>query len=143
MLLEVPVQIITGHRFDPLNPINTAISSKSRKRSADIISDDLRIRAHPTPRMMMTQERTLSPELEALPCFDPWQGPKTIGEWFVLRRDNKEARCEIRTHPSGWELRLTGVLQDGFELTQICRSKREVHDTSEAWKAKLVVKGWQ
>jgi hypothetical protein len=92
---------------------------------------------------MMTGDHTSPTELDVLPRFDPWRGPEAIGNWFVLKRDDKEARCEIRTHPSGWELRLTGVLQDGFELTQICRSKREVFDTGDAWKAKLVVKGWQ
>jgi hypothetical protein len=92
---------------------------------------------------MMNVDRTSPTELDVLARFDPWSGPQAIGNLFVLKRDDKEARCEIRTHPSGWELRLTGVLQDGFELTQVCRSKREVFDTGEAWKAKLVVKGWE
>jgi hypothetical protein len=78
---------------------------------------------------MMTGDHTSPTELDVLPRFDPWRGPEAIGNWFVLKRDDKEARCEIRTHPSGWELRLTGVLQDGFELTQICRSKREEGET--------------
>lgn len=92
---------------------------------------------------MMTEDRPSPTELDVLPRFDPWRGPEAIGNWFVMKLDGREARCEIRTHPSGWELRLTGVLQDGFELTQICRSKREVFDTGDAWKAKLVVKGWE
>ena len=75
--------------------------------------------------------------------FDAWTGVEVVGDWFVLRRDEQLARCAIRTHPSGWELRLSGVLQDGFDLTQVCRTQREVFDTGAAWRAKLAVRGWR
>lgn len=80
--------------------------------------------------------------VDGLKRYDPWVGNEVIGDCFVLRRDDRMARCEIRTHPSGWELRLAGVLQDGFDLTQVCRTQREVVDTADKWKAKMHTKGW-
>jgi hypothetical protein len=29
--------------------------------------------------------------------YDAWRGIETIGDWFVLRRGDRTARCEIRT----------------------------------------------
>jgi CheY-like chemotaxis protein len=85
----------------------------------------------------------LVPDVDVLKRYDAWRGVEVIGDWFVLERDDRQARCEVRTHPLGWELRLSGVLQDGFDLTQVCRTRREVFDTGDSWKAKLLLKGWQ
>ena len=51
----------------------------------------------------------------ALARYDAWRGVEVIGDWFILRRGDRQARCEIRTHPLGWELRLIGGARDGFE----------------------------
>ena len=81
-------------------------------------------------------------EVDGLKRYDPWVGSEMIGDCFVLKRDDRQARCEVRTHPSGWELRLAGVLQDGFDLTQVCRTQREVFETADKWKAKMHTRGW-
>lgn len=80
--------------------------------------------------------------IDTLTRYDAWRGVEPIGDWFVLTRDGRQARCEIRTHPLGWELRLIGAARDGFEPTHVCRTEREVFDTGDEWKAKMVEKGW-
>lgn len=82
------------------------------------------------------------PGVEILKRYDPWRGIEVMGDWFVLRRDDHRVRCEIRTHPLGWELRLSGVLQDGVDLTQVCRTPAEVFHTADKWKARCLAKGW-
>jgi len=88
-------------------------------------------------------KRPIQAQKQTVPQYDAWRGAQTLGDLFVLYRNGRSARCELRTHPFGWELRLTGAARDGFDLTQVCRTEGEVLETSDQWKAKLIVKGWQ
>lgn len=81
--------------------------------------------------------------IETLTRYNDFHGSEIIGDWFVLIRNGRTARCQIRTHPLGWELRLIGAAKDGFELTQVCRTEREVFDLGDEWKAKMGLKGWR
>jgi hypothetical protein len=75
----------------------------------------------------MTDETRLREKADCtLTRYDAWRGSEVIGDWFVLTRGDRIARCQIRTHPLGWELRLIGAAKDGFELTQVCRTERDV-----------------
>lgn len=65
--------------------------------------------------------------------------PATLGELFALNRNDANARCVLRTHEFGWELRLqVGELL----LSHICRSQDEVRMTGQQWKTGLVENGW-
>lgn len=80
--------------------------------------------------------------IETLTRYDAWRGIETIGDWFTMARNGRTARCQISTHPLGWELRLIGATTDGFELTQVCRTEQEVFDLGDEWKGKMFAKGW-
>lgn len=71
-----------------------------------------------------------------LQIYDQRNGRQVIGNWFDLTRGSQKARCELSTHPQGWELRL--ILRDGNdggETSRICHSEAEVFETGDAWRA--------
>jgi hypothetical protein len=49
-------------------------------------------------------------------------------------------RCALSTHRLGWELRLTAG--SNFLRSQVCKTQTDVFETSAAWKAEAVSKGW-
>jgi hypothetical protein len=74
-----------------------------------------------------------------------WNGePYTVGELFRVHKpsggEQIEATYLLQTHQLGWELRLE--IAGSLYRSQVCRSQDEVLDTSEAWKAAMVEKGW-
>jgi hypothetical protein len=72
---------------------------------------------------------------------EDWYGaPIELGNAWILRKDNKVARCLLVTHPLGWELRLitTDLLR-----SQVCRSSEEILNTHEQWKTAMIEKGWR
>jgi hypothetical protein len=74
---------------------------------------------------------------------DDWDGRlRQLGDWFVLAKGKRRARCAIQTHPLGWELRL--LVEPGDELLQseVCRTQEKVFATGDAWKEALLSKGW-
>lgn len=81
--------------------------------------------------------------ISTLARYDAWRCVQVIGDWFVLTRNGSQARCEIRTHPLGWELRLIGAAGDGFETTQVCKTEQETFDTADRWKAAMLDKDWE
>lgn len=73
-----------------------------------------------------------------------WHGsPVHLGELFMMRKNNVEARCILRSHQLGWELCLQIGLARDFPQTQVCRSQDEVIDTTAQWKAAMIVKSWR
>ena len=75
-----------------------------------------------------------------------WNGhPVQLGYAFRLhrRRGDREleAVCSLQSHVFGWELVLTvnGLLS----RSQVCRSRDEVLDVSDDWRAAMVSAGWQ
>ena len=75
-----------------------------------------------------------------------WNGhPVPLGSAFRLhrRRGDRvlEAICTPQSHVFGWELVLTvnGLLS----RSGACRSRDEVLDVSEDWRAAMVSAGWQ
>ena len=83
-----------------------------------------------------------SPAVDVLQRFD-WHGsPVHLGELFMVRKNNVEARCVLRSHQFGWELCLQVVLNRDFLLTKVCRSQDDVLTTGEQWKAAMIEKGW-
>jgi hypothetical protein len=73
-----------------------------------------------------------------------WYGsPIELGELFILTKDRRTARCNLRSHQFGWELRRFIGSQDDVVQTQVCRSQEEVLTTGEQWKAAMIEKGWQ
>src|SRR6478735_1451138 len=75
--------------------------------------------------------------LEVLQRSD-WDGePKNLGDMFRLHKQKcgqqLEAACRLVTHALGWELRLE--VAGSLQMSQVCRVRDEVLDTSERWKA--------
>jgi hypothetical protein len=51
-----------------------------------------------------------------------WYGsPVHLGELFMVRKNNVEARCVVRSHRLGWELYLQVGLNRDFTQTKVCR----------------------
>ena len=78
--------------------------------------------------------------MNTTPQRENWNGhPVDCGDAWVLRKDDKTARCSLVTHQLGWELRLitTGLLR-----SQLCRSTEEVLRTQEIWRAMMRTEGW-
>ena len=70
-----------------------------------------------------------------------WSGtPVDQGECFRLVKDKRLAVCRLFTHQFGWELRLE--VDEDLVRSEICRSQNSVFETFEAWRARLIDKGW-
>jgi hypothetical protein len=63
-----------------------------------------------------------------------------LGDAWTLRKRTKVARCILVSHEFGWELRL--IVRVVLRLSQVCRSREEVHNTPKAWKAAMIGSGW-
>jgi hypothetical protein len=73
-----------------------------------------------------------------------WHGsPVHLGELFMVRKNNVEARCVLRSHQFGWELCLQIGFNRKFVQTKVCRSQDDVLATGEEWKAAMIEKGCQ
>ena len=75
-----------------------------------------------------------------------WDGhPVSLGNAFERRKPKglreRHALCRLDTPRFGYELRfeVNGLMS----RTQVCRSKDEVLDLSEQWRAAMLEKGWQ
>jgi CheY-like chemotaxis protein len=133
-LAEVPVVCITGSVAGPTGGDVFGAPCFPKPVNCDAVMQAIRDACGRRPIQTAKQE---------LARYDPWRGAQTIGDLFVLLRNGRTARCELRTHTLGWELRLTGAAREGFELSQVCRTEGEVLETADQWKARLIVKGWQ
>ena len=72
-----------------------------------------------------------------------WHGsPVDLGELFILKKNGRAATCKLRSHQFGSELLLFVSSQAEVVQTQVCRSQKDVLSTGEAWKGKMVEKGW-
>jgi hypothetical protein len=78
-----------------------------------------------------------------VPQRSQWYGsPVHLGELFMVRKNNVEARCILRSHQFGWELCLQMGLNRDFLQTKVCRTEDEVLTTGEQWKSAMIAKGW-
>ena len=80
--------------------------------------------------------------VSVLPHYDQRYGMELLADLFVLRMDDDLARCQIRTHPDGWELRLIVGGRSSFEMIWRCRTQVEVFEISDAWKHSRGTQGW-
>jgi hypothetical protein len=72
-----------------------------------------------------------------------WHGsPVDLGDVFVLKKRDREAKASLRTHQFGWELRLFIGSQLETVQSQVCRSQEDVLSTAESWKTAMQAKGW-
>jgi len=79
-----------------------------------------------------------------VPHRPDWHGsPVHLGELFMVRKNQVEARCVLRSHQFGWELCLQVGLNRDFLQTKVCRTQDEVLTTGEQWRAAMIDKGWQ
>jgi len=79
-----------------------------------------------------------------VPHRPDWHGsPVHLGELFMVRKNQVEARCVLRSHQFGWELCLQVGLNRDFLQTQVCRTQDEVLTIGEQWRAAMIDKGWQ
>jgi hypothetical protein len=72
--------------------------------------------------------------------YDNFRRSESLGVMWSLTRDGVLLRCDLTTHPLGWELRL--VAGTTFSRSQVCKTEAGVFDVAEAWKAEAVEKGW-
>ena len=78
--------------------------------------------------------------MPALRPYDPVRRVEIIGDlWTATRLDNT-LRCEVRTHPMGWELR--ALVNSQMHRTQVCKSEGDVASTAELWRTEATTKGW-
>jgi len=63
-----------------------------------------------------------------------------LAEMWRLNKTNRTARCNLRSHPYGWEL----VLEVDGELvrSQAFRESDPVFDAANEWKDKMLGTGW-
>jgi hypothetical protein len=70
--------------------------------------------------------------------------PVALGTGFGLRKckGDRELRavCSLPTHQLGWEIRLE--VQGLLSRSQVCRSRDEVLDVCEQWRAEIFEVGW-
>lgn len=76
---------------------------------------------------------------------EAWPGYAVdLGEGFRVHRERAgrqlEAICWLRTHPLGWELVLS--VNGSLQRSEVCRSRDEVVDRTESWRAALLARGW-
>jgi hypothetical protein len=50
--------------------------------------------------------------------------------------------CEVWAVELGWDLRLM-IDGHGLQMSSLCRSGREMVDSTDEWRAALVEKGWE
>jgi hypothetical protein len=94
-----------------------------------------------TARLDMMIERTNNAGL--ILQRSHWYGsPVHLGELFLVRKNDVEARCVLRSHQFGWELGLQVGISREFVQTKVCRSQHEVLTTGEQWKAAMLEKSW-
>jgi hypothetical protein len=73
-----------------------------------------------------------------------WHGsPIHLGEPFILRKNEVEARCVLRSHQFGWEVCLQIGINREFVQTKVCRNQDDVLTTGEQWKVAMIEKGWR
>ena len=83
--------------------------------------------------------------LDILPPSDPDGESTNLGDTFRLHRQRcgqqLEAACRVVAHALGWELRLE--VAGSLQRSHVCRTRDEVLETSDQWKAAMIDKGWQ
>jgi hypothetical protein len=72
--------------------------------------------------------------------YDYYRGPKALADEWTVTRGQLGMRCALSTHRLGWELRLTAG--SNFLRSQVCKTQTEVFETSAAWRAEAISKGW-
>ncbi len=87
-----------------------------------------------------TPDESRPAEPPALPRYDYYKGPQSLGDVWTLTKGSLKLRCALATHRLGWELRLTAGANR--LRSHVCRSRQEVADTQDAWKAEAVAQGW-
>jgi hypothetical protein len=75
-----------------------------------------------------------------------WDGyPVSLGTGFELHKPKGDrelhAVCSLQTHKFGWDvvIEVNGLLS----RSQVCRSRDEVLDLCEQWRAVMVGNGWR
>jgi hypothetical protein len=80
------------------------------------------------------------------PPNDIWNGrPERLPDGFRMTKPKGDhaltAKCEVWTHPFGWEVRLM-IDRRGMQMTSVVRSAAEMLDMVEQWKAVMLENGW-
>ncbi|HUR19437.1 MAG TPA: hypothetical protein VMZ90_01430 [Vicinamibacterales bacterium] len=78
--------------------------------------------------------------MEALRPYDPVRRVEILGELWKATKNDYTLRCELRTHPMGWELR--ALVASQMHRTQVCKTEADVRTTAEAWRTEATAKGW-
>lgn len=63
-----------------------------------------------------------------------------LGELWKATRKDHTLRVQVRTHPTGWELRAFVGLD--MHRSVVIKAEPDVFTTSDSWKAEAIEKGW-
>lgn len=77
--------------------------------------------------------------MDTTPQSESWGGQPASGDAWVLRKHGTVARCNVVTHPFGWELRL---MAPELLHSQVCGSVDEMRSIQRLWKASMIQRGW-
>ncbi|HEY7058440.1 MAG TPA: hypothetical protein VH458_18040 [Vicinamibacterales bacterium] len=70
----------------------------------------------------------------------PLDGNRHIGTLWLLRREEHLAQCGLFWCADGWELRVH--IHDYTLLAQQCTRSDQVFALAQAWRERLVERGW-
>ena len=68
-------------------------------------------------------------------------GQRKLGDVFVLSKGKRQATCELWSHPIGWELRMKAAGR--LLAAKVCRTREDVFDVYDEWKATMMSSGWR
>jgi hypothetical protein len=88
----------------------------------------------------LTTSRLASSVSVQLLSYDHDIGIQDLGTMWDLQKGPSHLRCELRTHPLGWELRAS--LSNDLTRSQVCRAPGEVFRTAEQWRATAEARRW-
>ena len=79
--------------------------------------------------------------MPALRPYDPVRRVEILGDMWKATKNGNVLSCEVRTSPSGWELRC--LIQFQIQRAQVCKTEDETTSTAEAWRSEAVSRGWE
>ena len=70
--------------------------------------------------------------------YNDFLGIEPIGDLWTLRQGERSLRCEVITHPMGWELRIWSG--ETFLRSQVCKTQDAVFDVMDKWRDEATAK---
>jgi hypothetical protein len=75
-----------------------------------------------------------------LQVYESDRGPAPLGTLWTLRKGARLVKCDLRTHPLGWEV--VGTLDGELSRAEVVRDAMRVLDLAAEWRTAWEAKGW-